>query len=129
MKTKTQDVCHIQSEFVLLWQKKVKKPLFIPSQVRDDEVSALVEAAANLLLHRQRTRQLLSRVSFHLHAAVGHRHGVVGQRVAGHLAVVGAADGGQGAHVTGGEGISLVGPEEMRAAGASVGGLGRLPTG
>lgn len=55
-------------------------------------------------------------IRFDLHAAVGQRHGIVGQRVAGHLAVVGAADGGQGAHVPGAEGIPLVRPEETRAA-------------
>lgn len=46
-------------------------------------------------------------VDIHLHAAVGHGHGVVGQGVAGHLAVIGAAGGDEGAHMAGAEGVSL----------------------
>lgn len=117
MTTKRRDVCHIESNFVLLWQKKVKKPLFAPSRLR----------LLLIPLSSHRHKPLLPLLFSHLHAAVRHRHGVVRQRVAGHLAVVGAADGGQGAHVAGGEGISLVRPEEIRA--ASVTQLGRLPTG
>lgn len=49
-------------------------------------------------------------VNIHLHTAVCHGHGIVGQSVTRDLAVIGAADRGEGAHVVGVEGIpSLVG--------------------
>jgi len=52
-------------------------------------------------------------VNIHLHTAVSHGHGIVGQGVTGHLAVVGAADRGEGAHVAGVERVSsLVRSEE-----------------
>lgn len=57
-------------------------------------------------------------ICFHLHAAVSHRHGVVRQGVAGHLAVIGAADGSKRAHMAGAEGVSsLVRPGKVTAAG------------
>lgn len=56
-------------------------------------------------------------ICFHLHAAVGHRHGIVRQGIAGHLAVIGAADGSERAHMAGAEGVSsLVRPVRVTAA-------------
>lgn len=40
-------------------------------------------------------------LNIHSHTAVSHRHGVVSQGVAGNLAVVGAADRGEGACMVG----------------------------
>lgn len=45
-------------------------------------------------------------LNIHLHAAVSHRHGIVSQSITGHLAVIGAADGGERAHMTGVEWVS-----------------------
>lgn len=45
-------------------------------------------------------------VNIHLHAAVSHGHGIVGQGVTGHLAVIGAADGGERARMAGAEWVS-----------------------
>lgn len=49
---------------------------------------------------------LVCLVNMHLHTAVSHRHSVVGQRVTGHLAVIGAAGGGKRAHMAGIEWVS-----------------------
>lgn len=51
--------------------------------------------------------------NIHLHAAVGHRHGIVGQGVTGHLAVIGAADGGERAHMAAVERVSPVRSAEV----------------
>lgn len=45
-------------------------------------------------------------VNIHLHTAVSHRHGIIGQGVTGHLAVIGAADGGERAHMASTEWVS-----------------------
>ena len=45
-------------------------------------------------------------VNIHLHTTVGHGHGVVRQGVTGHLAVVGAADGGERAGMAGVDRVS-----------------------
>ena len=51
---------------------------------------------------------LMYLVNIHLHTAVSHGHGVVGQSVTGHLTVIGAADRGERAHVAGVERVSFV---------------------